>query len=58
MADSISVPGNAVQSKTMKGPFARGLDSWMASASCSLPVPVSPSMVHGMSDAATLRAKA
>ena len=38
-ADSMSVPGNAVPSKMMNGPFTRGLDSWMASASCSLPVP-------------------
>ena len=44
-AHSTKLGGTAVQSKTMKGPDARGLCSWMASASSSFPVPVSPSTV-------------
>ena len=32
----------AAQFSATKGPFARGLDLWMASAASSLPVPLSP----------------
>ena len=39
---SIRLGGTAPQSKTTNGPRARGLASWIARASTSLPVPVSP----------------
>ena len=40
--DAISVAGSAPGSTTMNGRFARALNSWMARATSSLPVPVSP----------------
>ena len=46
-SDSTRVGGAVVQSKTTNGACARGPSSWSASASTSLPVPVSPSMMTG-----------
>lgn len=46
--------GTAVQSNTTKGPSARSPCSWIASASTSLPVPVSPSMITPTEERASL----
>ena len=43
-------------STATKGPFARGLAAWIAWASTSLPVPVSPSSSTAVSDCAARRA--
>ncbi len=45
ISDSISSRGIEAQSTTMYGLPARPERSWMASATSSLPVPVSPSMM-------------
>ena len=57
-ADSISVGATAPQSNTTYGRPARGETSWIARASTSLPVPVSPSRSTAAFDAAAFRAAA
>ena len=43
-SDSMRLSGIAEQLTATKGPARRGLASWMARATSSLPVPLSPSM--------------
>ena len=53
---SSSVSGIAATFTPMKGPWARGLAAWIACASTSLPVPVSPSSSTVVSTCAARRA--
>ena len=50
---SSRVSASAAQCSFTKGPLARGLCSWMAAATSSLPVPLSPVMSTDARDGAT-----
>jgi len=57
ISDSSSSAGIAPQLTGMKGRSARGLAAWMARATSSLPVPLSPMMRMVASVTATFRTR-